>query len=167
MEIHYEESLYDEDLLFFEDMLESFSVDAATVSEESIIANFSEGKTLCAILDSDALCKLEGMECEITEIPKLNDVLTAYSCALTDMLVVNNFSEKKETAALFAQYLTIDMSGELHSSTGHYPVKISDNPDKIEKIAYKAYENAILAPDSQDAGEFWISLKETIAKFFE
>ena len=167
MEIHYEESLYDEDLLFFEDMLESFSVDAETVSEESIIANFSKGKTLCTILDSDSLCKLEGMECEITEIPKLNDVLTAYSCALTDMLVVNNFSEKKENAALLAQYFTLDMSGELHSLTGHYPVKISENPDKTEKIAYKAYENAVLAPDSQDAGEFWISLKETIAKFFE
>lgn len=167
MEIQYEESLYNEDLLFFEDMLESFSVDAENVSEESITQNFIKGKTLCAILDSDALYRLEGLACEITEIPKLNDVLTAHSCALTDMMIVNNFSEKKENAVLLAEYLTINMSGELHELTGHYPVKISENPDQKEKIAYQAYETAILAPDSQDAGEFWLSLKETIAEFFE
>lgn len=167
MEIHYEESLYNEDLLFFEDMLESFSVDADTISEESIIENFKSGKTLCAILDSDALCRLEGVECVITEIPKLNDVLTAHSCALTDMMIINPYSENREKAALLAEYLTIDMSKELHALTGHYPVKISESPDEKERIVYKAYENAVLAPDSQDAGEFWLTLKETIASFFE
>lgn len=167
MKIHYEESLYKEDLLFFEGMLESFSVDAETVSEERIIENFCAGKTLCTILDSDALHRLTGIAYEITEIPKLNDVLTAQSCALTDMLVVNPYSENGKKAALLAEYLTIDMSKELYALTGHYPVKLSENPDEKEKIAYCAYENAVCAPDSQDAGEFWLTLKETIASFFE
>ena len=76
------------------------------------------------------------------------------------------FSEKKEKAADFAEYVTLTMSGELHGLGGHYSVKLSEDADEKEQIAYQAYENAIPVPDSQDAKEFWVTLKETISQYF-
>ena len=166
MQVNYDEGLYNEDLEFFSQILESFSIDAATVTEESVISDFNEGKTLCAIVDSDSLTKLEGTDHEIRELLALNDTLQASSAALTDLVVVNDFSGKKEKAADFAEYVTLTMSGELHGLGGHYSVKLSEDADEKEQIAYQAYENAIPVPDSQDAKEFWVTLKETISQYF-
>mgnify|MGYP002660793852 FL=1 len=166
MQVNYDENLYNEDREFFSQILESFSIDAATVTEESVISDFNEGKTICAIVDSDSLAKLEGTDHEIRELLALNDTLQTSSAALTDLVVVNDFSGKKEKAADFAEYVTLTMSGELHGLGGHYSVKLSEDADEREQTAYQAYENAIPVPNSQDAKEFWVTLKETISQYF-
>ena len=40
-----------------------------------MISDFNEGKTICAIVDSDSLAKLEGTDHEIRELLALNDTL--------------------------------------------------------------------------------------------
>ena len=166
MQVSYDEDLYNQDLEFFSQSLESFSIDASTVTEESVVSDFNQGKTLCAIIDSDSVAKLEGADYKMRELPALNDTLSVSSAALTDLVVVNDFSEKKEKAADFAEYVTLTMSGELHGLGGHYSVKLSEDADEKEQTAYQAYENAIPVPDSQDAKEFWVTLKETISQYF-
>lgn len=166
LSITYNETLYNSDLEFLQGMLESFSVDAATVSEESIISNFLNGETLCAILDTDAMAELSGYAYNYTELLKLNDSLPVQACALTDLVIVNEFAKDTAGAAEFAEYLTLTMSEELHGMSGHYSVKLSDDANDMEKVAYSAYENSILAPNSQDARDFWVKLKETIAQYF-
>ena len=93
----------------------------------------------------------------------LNETLAAYSAAQTELVLVNDFSEKKAEAADFAEYLTLTMSEELHALGGHYSVKLGENADATECMLY---ENSILVPDSQDAKEFWVTLKETISQYF-
>lgn len=166
MQVNYDENLYNQDIEFFSQILESFSIDAASVTEESVISDFNEGKTLCAIIDSNSLSSIENENFEARELLSLNDTLQASSAAFTDLVIVNEFSEEKEKAADFAQYLTLTLSEQLHDFGGHYSVKLSESADNDEKIAYQAYENAVPVPDSQDAREFWITLKETIAQYF-
>lgn len=166
MDVVYDEGLYQKDLEFFEAILESFSIDASKVSEEGIIENFLAGRTLCAIIDTDSLYRLEGYDYSLMQIPNLNEELVTETCAITDMLVVNDFSEKGEQAADFAEYVTIDMSGKLHEMTGHYSVIPSAEPDVTEQTAYQTYETAVPVPDSQDAKDFWVNLQETILKYF-
>lgn len=167
VEITYNETLYQSDLAFLQEMLESFSVDANTVSEEKIISNLQEKKTLCAILDSDSLAQLNEEEYSIMEMPKLSDSLQSASCGLTDLVMVNDFSKNQETAEEFAKFVTLTMSEQLHALSGHYSVVLSDNANATEQIAYNAYENSILAPCTQDARDFWVKLKETIAVYFD
>ena len=76
------------------------------------------------------------------------------------------FLKKKTEAADFAEYLTLTMSEELHALGGHYSVKLGENADATERMLYETYENSILVPDSQDAKEFWVTLKETISQYF-
>lgn len=166
MNVIYDEELYQKDLEYFEGILESFSVDAEKVSEESIVTNFCNGRTLAAIIDTNSLYRLNGYEFSLMQIPALNEELPAYSCAITDMLVVNDFSEDAGMASDFAYFATVTMADKLHPFSGHYSVFVSENPGWVEQVAYDAYESAVLAPDSQDAKDFWVQLEETISKYF-
>ena len=131
-----------------------------------MISDFNEGKTLCAIVDSDSLTKLEGTDHEIRELLALNDTLQASSAALTDLVVVNDFSEKKEKAADFAEYVTLTMSGELHGLGGHYSVKLSEDADEKEQIAYQDYENADPGTDSQNVKRILGNIKRNNISIF-
>lgn len=166
MEVIYDEALFDQDLIFFEEILESFSVDAQTVSEDSIIENFLAGRTLCAIVDTDSLHRLGDYSYSVMEIPNLSDSLDAWSSAITDMLLVNAFSMQGDLAADFAEFITVDMATELYELSGHYSVIPSENPNQAEQVAFRAYESSVLVPNSQDAKDFWVKLEETISKYF-
>ena len=166
MEVIYDKSLYEQDLAFFEEIIAFFSVDALTVSEDSIIDNFLAGRTLCALIDTDSLYRLEDYSYSVMEIPNLNESLKAQSSAITDMLLVNEFSMHGDIAADFAEFVTVDMATELYQLSGHYSVIPSENPKQAEKVAFLAYESSVLVPNSQDAKDFWVKLEETISKYF-
>ena len=166
MNVVYDEELYQQDLEYFEGILVSFSVDATTVSEEEIIENFLAGRTLSAIIDTDSLYKLDNYDYSLMLMPNLNDTLEAKSCAITDMLVVNDFSDEQDMASDFAYFTTVAMASELRPLTGHFSVIPSETPSWVEQVSYEAYESAVLVPDSQDAKDFWVKLEETISEYF-
>lgn len=166
MNVIYDEELYQKDLEYFEGILASFSVDAENVSETRIVENFKGKRTLSAIIDTNSLYMLSDYSYSLMLMPNLNDELPAYTCAITDMLVVNDFSEEAELASDFAYFVTVTMSDELHAMSGHYSVIPSKSPDWIEQVAYQAYEASVLAPNSQDARDFWVKLEETISQYF-
>lgn len=166
MKVVYDEVLYQKEMEFFDGILASFSVDASQVTEEGIIENFLAGRTLCAIIDTNSLYRLEGYDYSLMQLPRLNEELDATTCAITDMLLVNDFSKNPQTAADFAEFVTVDMADELWNLTGHYSVIPSETPDEMEQTAIDTYEQALLVPDSQDAKDFWIKLEETISKYF-
>ena len=166
MNVTYDEDLYQKDLEYFETILGSFSLDINTVSMDSILEHFKDGKTLCAFVNTDSLQKLDDISYSVMEIPALNEELPSVACASTDMLVVNDFSKNASDAADFAEFVTVQLADVLHDMSGHYSVFLSQNASDAEKTAYQAYENAILLPDSQDAKDFWVGLKEKIAEYF-
>jgi arabinogalactan oligomer/maltooligosaccharide transport system substrate-binding protein len=168
--VDYDEELYAKDLEYFEEILESFSIDADTVSESSIASSFRTGHTLCAIVDTDMLNGFDGIDYSLIQIPDLNDELESVTTASTDLIVVNDFSKDTDAAADFARFLTVDMAGDLMGMTGHYSVISSDalggEVTETETVVRDAYENAVLMPDARDAKDFWVDLKETILKYF-
>ena len=166
MNVTYDEDLYQKDLEYFETILGSFSLDINTVSMDSILEHFKDGKTLCAFVNTDSLQKLDDISYSVMEIPALNEELPSVACASTDMLVVNDFSKNAPDAADFAEFVTVQLADVLHDMSGHYSVFLSQNASDAEKTAYQAYEDAILLPDSQDAKDFWVGLKEKIAEYF-
>lgn len=166
MNVVYDEDLYQKDLEYFETILGSFSLDVNSVSVDSILEHFNGGKTLCAFVDTDSLHKLEGASYSVMEIPALNEELSSVTCASTDLIVVNDFAKNSDAASAFADFVTAELAGKLHDMSGHYSVFLSENADDTEKTAYQAYEDAVLLPDSQDAKDFWVGLKEKIAEYF-
>ena len=166
MNVAYDEDLYQKDLEYFETILGSFSLDINSVSMDSILEHFKSGKTLCAFVNTDSLQKLDDISYSVMEIPALNEELPSIGCASTDMFVVNDFSKNTDQAADFADFVTVRLTDRLHDMSGHYSVFLSQTADDAEKTAYQAYEDAVLLPDSQDAKDFWVGLKEKIAEYF-
>ena len=166
LDITYDDTLYQQDLEYFDTILASFSIDAEQVSEQHIVNNFREGRTLSAILDTDTLWQLNGYDYGLMQMPELSDTLSAATCASTDMIVVNDYTKDSAAAADFAQFVTVGMADELHGLSGHYSVIPSETPDTVEQTALDAYEGAVLMPDSKDAKNFWVTLEETILKYF-
>ncbi len=166
MKVSYDETLYQEDLAFFEEMLGAFSLDYEQVTGESVIVDFKEGETLCAIVGSDYLSGLSGETFGVMEVPALKENLPSKTCENTRLVVVNDFSQKGDMAAEFARFLTIEEANLLREESGHYSVILKEDADEVEKTAYAAYETAVLAPDSMDAKDFWMTLKENIRKYF-
>lgn len=82
------------------------------------------------------------------------------------MIVVNDYSKNQKVAADFARFVIGDMADELYDMTGHMSVVSQDTGSVAEQVARAAYENSVLAPDSQDAKDFWVKLEETISKYF-
>ncbi len=164
LEATYNESLLEQSMLFLEESLASFSLPLDTVTEESVISDVLNGVTLCAIVDSDSIKELQNSSYNIAEFPRLNAELDAQSAALTDMILVNDYTEKAEAAGAFAKYLTLDNYANVWEMTGHYPVQLQAGVDEKAQMAYHAYENAILAPNSQDAGGFWVHIKDMITE---
>lgn len=166
LNVTYDDTLYQQDLEYFDTILASFSIDADQVSEQHIVNNFREGRTLSAILDTDTLWQLDGYDYGLMQMPELSDTLSAATCASTDMIVVNDYTKDSAAAADFAQFVTVDMADELHGLSGHYSVIPSETPDTVEQTALDAYDAAVLMPDSKDAKNFWVTLEETILKYF-
>lgn len=168
LEVLYDEEKLETSMAFFKESLESFSLPIDTVTEESVLTDVINGVTLCAIVDSDSLKQLEAAkDYKAMVFPALNDTLTAKTAALTDMILVNDFSEKTQEADRFARYLTLEYATELWEKTGHYSVILSEDADHNEQIAYQSYEKAVLVPNSQDAAGFWIDLKSMITNSFK
>lgn len=162
LEATYNEALLEQSLLFLKESLESFSLPLDTVTEASVISDVLNGVTLCAIVDSDSMVELYDSPYDIAEFPRLNEEMAAQSAALTDMIIVNDYTEYGTQADAFAEYLTLDNYAKLWKMSGHYPVQLQADGDVKAKVAYQAYEKAIPAPNSQDAGGFWIYIKDMI-----
>ena len=167
LEASYDEALLEQSMLFFEQGLKNFSLPLDTVTEESVIEDVLNGVTLCAIVDSDSMAELADSTYNIAEFPRLNEELGAQSAALTDMILINDYSDKKDEAGAFAKYLTLENYDKLWDMTGHYPVQLQPEADQKAVVAYHAYEKAIPAPNSQDAGGFWINIKNMITEIIK
>ncbi len=166
LEVLYDEALYQKDLEYFSGILQSFSMHADTVSRDKVVEDFLAGKTLCAIVDTKAIKDLEGYSYSLMQMPRLNEELTSGVCAITDMLAVNEFSGHKSEAAEFARFVMLEEADKLWEMTGYYPVRKADHLLARDIIAYEAYENALAVPGSIQARDFWITLQETIRKYF-
>ncbi|MBR5564754.1 MAG: hypothetical protein IKW08_01175 [Roseburia sp.] len=162
LEASYDKSRLEQSMLFLEESLASFSLPLDTVTEESVISDVINGVTLCAIVDSDSIKELGSSAYNIVEFPRLSEELDAHSVALTDMILVNDYTEKVSEADAFAKYLTLDNYASVWDMTGHYPVQLQPGGDAKANVAYSAYNNAIPAPNSHDAGGFWINIKDMI-----
>ena len=167
MKTSYNDALLEASLSFLQESLESFSIPIKTVTEQSVLLDVSNGKTLCAIVDSSSMKAIARSGYEVIPFPKLNDEIGAKTVALTDLIVVNDYSEKAQIADEFARYLCLDFSKQLWGLSGNCSVKLQENATNLEKISYEVYEEAILSPNSQDEGGFWVDLNNMIKKYFE
>ena len=175
----------------FKHVTEYFYMDAETVSTESILQEFMEGKVLFTILDSESALKLEtankeglvGFEYDYAltpdpgKIPQEDEALmedaTKYKgrpLSVTNVVVVNGYTNYPETANDFAMFLTMESTGidQLYEKTGYIPASINATiTSNMEAVFKSEYEVSFTIPPYMVTSNFWMLLENAFNKIWD
>ena len=162
----------------FRYVTEYFYMDAETVSTESVLQEFMEGKVLFTILDSESALKLENANAEgllpfvydYALIPDPSEELRGRPLSVTNVIVVNGYTQLPETATAFAEFLAMDnyCVDQLYERTGYVPAcedaAVSGNMETVFKAEYR---KSVTIPNLMATGNFWMLLENAFNEIWE
>ncbi len=175
----------------FKHVTEYFYMDAETVSTESILQEFMEGKVLFTILDSESALKLENANKEGLisfeydyartpdpgKIPQEDEaeaentlVYEGRPLSVTNVVVVNGYTNYPETTNDFAQFLTMEHTAidQLYERTGCIPASIyAKTSTNMEKVFKSEYAGSATIPPYMVTGNFWMLLENAFNQMWD
>lgn len=160
-------------LKVYQDLNQFFYIESDTVNYESAIRDFMEGRTVFTIGSTEVLQRLESareegafsFEYGITTLPRISTKLESRTLSVTNSVAVNGYSEHKELANRFAEYLTQEFAGELYDRAGKISVTASANQrDEFLKIFHKQYGESVSLPKMMEIGNLWLQLEALFSK---
>lgn len=157
----------------YKNLNQFFYIESDTVSYESVLQDFIDGKIVFTIVTTDAAQRLEQAKEEGTfayeygaaTIPDPSKELQGRSLSVTNTVAVNGYSESKELANKFAAYLAGEYAGNLYDRAGKCPVNYNVIHDrKLLDVFYQEYENSISLPKIMETSNFWMELEVLFSK---
>lgn len=173
--------IYNEDAIrcmrVYQNLNQFFSIDTKEISYDAVLQDFIDGKIVYTVATSDALARVEqakaegnfAYEYQISKLPDVSDSLKSSSLSVTQSVVVNGYSEKKDMANAFAVYLTQHSTDELYGRTGKLPVYTeSDLYEDVNFAAFKEeYEASVPMPKMIETSNFWVELEIAFARIWD
>ena len=131
-------------LKVYQEMNQFFSIDTKESSYDSVIQEFLEGKTIYTIATSDCLKRLEeasrngefDYEYGIAKLPDINQDMITKGMSVTNALVINGYSEQKDIANQFVEFLSEQGSEELYEMTGKLPARLQTSYEDDRQLAF-------------------------------
>lgn len=161
----------------YQNLNQFFSIDTKEISYDGILQDFIDGKIVYTVATSDALAKIEAAKAEgdfaydygISMMPDVSEELSSASLSVTQCVVVNGYSAKKDMANDFAVYLTEYATDSLYTRTGKLPVYDSNGTysDPNKAAFLEEYTYSIPMPKMIETSNFWVELEITFAKIWE
>ena len=173
--------IYNEDaircLRVYQNLNQFFSIDTKEISYDGVLQDFIDGKVVYTVATTDALSKIETAKAEggfayeygISMLPDVSDELGSASLSVTQCVVINGYSVKKDLANDFAVYLTEYATDSLYTRTGKLPVYDSgDTYDDLNKEAFlQEYMCSVPMPKMIETSNFWVELEIAFAKIWD
>jgi len=150
-----------------------FSIDSSTVSYDSVLQDFLEGKLVFTIVTTDAAAILAQAKEEgsfiydygVALMPDPSEELTGRSMSVTSAVAINGYSEHQELANAFAAYLVDGYAENLYEYTGKAPANRTVNQDNGALQVFLAeYEDSMPLPKLMEASNYWIQLEVLFAR---
>lgn len=150
-----------------------FFIESDTVTYESVIQDFIDGKLVFTIGTTDVVKRLEEAKADgslaydygIAPMPQVSEELASRSLSVTNMVVINGYSEHKELANRFAAYLTDGYTENLYERTGKVSANINANGDNgALQIFLQEYSGSVSLPKMMEIGNLWMQLETLFAK---
>lgn len=150
-----------------------FSIDSSTVTYESVLQDFLEGKLVFTIATTDAAAALAAAKEEgsfaydygMALMPDPSDELTGRSMSVTSVVAVNGYSKHQELANAFATFLVDGYAENLYDLTGRASANKNVNQDNgALQIFLEEYEDSMPLPKLMEASNYWIQLEVLFAK---
>jgi len=150
-----------------------FFIESDTVTYESVVQDFVDGKTVFTIATSDVVNRLETAKAEgsfayeygITTMPDISTELKSRSMSVTNVVAVNGYSANKELANRFAAYLTDGYAEHLYERTGKVAANDKVNEKNAElQVFMTEYRDSVPLPKVMEIGNFWLHLEILFSK---
>jgi maltose-binding protein MalE len=160
----------------YQQLNQFFSIDSDTVSYDSVVQDFIDGKIVFTVATTDVLKTLEAAkedgsfayEYGICGIPKPGEELEGRSLSVTSCIAVNGYSEHQKLANEFAAFLTGSYYEKLYERTGKVSANLSANPDDENLAAFmEEYKNSKSLPKMIETSNFWIQLEILFSRVWE
>lgn len=160
-------------LKVYQEMNQFFSIDTKETNYDTILQEFQEGKTIYTIATSDCIRKLDeaaengefAYEYGIAKLPDINQELLTRGMSVTNALVINGYSEHKESAGRLMEYLVKNASADLYSMTGKLSSAIQGTyGNEREAVFMENYAESVPIPKMLETGNFWMELEICFAR---
>ena len=155
-------------LMAYQDLNQFFSIDPEEVDYDSVVREFIEGKLVFTVATTDIVAKIEEAkkngefpyEYGVTNIPNINEELHTKSLSVTNAVVVNGYSQKKDIANEFAAYLTVDRAQNLYERTGRMPARKGVTFTSPQAEAFgREYELSVPIPKMMATSNYWVQME--------
>lgn len=162
-------------LSVYQNMNQYFSIDAKAVTYDSILQEFLDGKTVFTVATTDAIAKIENAKAEgefnfdygVAVLPDISSTLKSRGLSVTNAIVVNGYSDKKESANAFAKYIALKKSDELYKKSGKIACKKNTTYENEEIThIFAEYEKSVPLPKMIEASNFWVQLEIAFTKIW-
>lgn len=162
-------------LEIYKNLNQFFYIEADTVTYESVLTDFIEGKLVFTIATTDVVKKLADAKADgsfayeygIAPLPEPSAQLKGRGLSVTTVAVVNGYSAHKETANRFAAFLTGEYLENLFAITGKVSSCYHANQDNEYLKAFMTeYENSSSLPKMIETSNYWIQLEIMFSKIW-
>lgn len=150
-----------------------FFIESDTVTYDSVMQEFMDGKVVFTIATTDAVERLEqakedgsfAYDYGIATMPEVSAQLQSRSLSVTNAVVINGYSEHKELANAFAAYLTTEYYDTFYERTGKVSANLHANEDNppLQMFATE-YASSVPLPKMMETGNFWLQLEILFSK---
>uniref|UniRef100_UPI00405746A5 sugar ABC transporter substrate-binding protein n=1 Tax=Acetatifactor sp. TaxID=1872090 RepID=UPI00405746A5 len=157
----------------YQNLNQFFSIESDTITYDSVVQEFIEGKLVFTVATTDVVKRLEEAKADgsfayeygIATMPDISDELMSRSMSVTNVAVVNGYSMQKDLANRFAVYLTDEYADTLYEQTGKVPAALNAEADNGPlQIFTTEYAGSVPLPKMMETGNFWLQLEVLFAK---
>lgn len=150
-----------------------FFIESDTVTYDSVIQDFLDGKLVYTIATTDVVEKLASAKEDgrfafdygIAPMPDVSSELLSRSMSVTNGVAVNGYSSHKELANRFAAYLVGECANMLYERTGRVPANLNANADNgALQILKQEYAGSMPLPKMLETGNYWLYLERLFAR---
>ncbi|MCM1064846.1 MAG: extracellular solute-binding protein [Eubacterium sp.] len=145
-----------------------FFIESDTVTYDSVLQDFIDGKTVFTIVTTDAAARLAEakqngeltFDYGIAMMPDVSEELRSRSMSVTKTVAVNGYSGNKELANRFASYLVTECADSLYERSGKASANINaDQQNGALQIFMLEYGESVSLPKMMETGNFWLQLE--------
>lgn len=145
-----------------------FFIESDTVTYDSVLQDFIDGKTVFTIVTTDAAARLAAakesgelaFDYGIAMMPDVSPELQSRSMSVTKAVAVNGYSENKELANRFAAYLVTECADSLYERSGKVSAnRNADMQNGALQVFMLEYGESVPLPKMMETGNFWLQLE--------
>lgn len=160
----------------YQDLNQFFSIDTAEISYADILQDFMDGKIVYTVATTDALSIIETAKANgefqyeygTSVLPDVSEELVSKSLSMTQCIVVNGYSQKKEAANDFAVYLSCFNADTLYDRTGKVPALSDVAITNTNADAFiQEYEKSVPIPKMIETSNYWIEMEVAFAQIWD